>query len=187
MFELLLPLAIFVAEVLVVTLSTLRVIAIARCMKMLAPLLGLVEIAIWLFAIGQIMKNLNDPACYVAFAAGFTLGNYLGLWIEEKLALGHLLVRVITRHDATPLIATLRAANHGVTHFDGDGATGPVHLVFTVIPRKSLAGVLGAVRAFDPRAFYSVEAIKATAAGVFPVQRHEQREPAAPSWLAPAA
>src|ERR1700722_15248699 len=102
----------------VVTLNTLRMIAIARNMKNVAPLLGMVEIAIWLFAIGQIMKNLSDPVCYVAFASGFTLGNYLGLWIEEKLALGHLVVRVITRRDAGPLIATLRASNHGVTHFD---------------------------------------------------------------------
>lgn len=171
--DLLLPLAIFVAEVCVVTLSTLRTIAIARGMKRMAPLLGLVEISIWLFAIGQVMQNLNDPLCYIAFAAGFTLGNFLGLWFEEMLALGHLVVHVITRRDARILIDALRASNHGVTHFDGHGATGPVQMVFTVIPRKDLAVVLQAIRAFDPRAFYSIDAIQKTAAGIFPLQRHE--------------
>jgi uncharacterized protein YebE (UPF0316 family) len=194
--DLLLPVAIFVAEVLVVTLNTLRVIAISRNMKVVAPLLGLVEIAVWLFAIGQIMKNLNDPVCYIAFAGGFTLGNYLGLWIEEKLALGHLVVRVITRRDAQPLIATLRASNHGVTHFNGHGATGPVQLVFTVIRRKMLPEVLRAIHAFDPRAFHSVDAIQATASGIFPLQRSRSRLPEyqllaqeepIQAWLAPTS
>jgi uncharacterized protein YebE (UPF0316 family) len=173
--QVLLPVAIFVAEVLVVSLNTLRVIAISRNMKRLAPLLGIGEISVWLFAIGQIMKNLNDPICYVAFAGGFTLGNYLGLWIEEKLALGTLVVQVITRRDVAPLLSTLRASNHGVTHFEGQGATGPVQLVFTVIQRKALPAVVQVIRQFDPRAFYYVDAVQKTAAGIFPLQRHEPR------------
>src|SRR6476660_5827736 len=90
-----LPLLIFVAEMFVVTLGTMRVISIARGMKLLAPMLGLLEIVIWLFAIGQIMKNLDDVSCYIAFAAGFTVGNFLGIVLETKLAMGNVLVRII--------------------------------------------------------------------------------------------
>ena len=99
----LLPLLIFVAEMCVVTVSTVRIIAVSRGLKALAAVLGFFEITLWLFAIGQIMSNLSDPACYIAFAAGFTLGNYLGITLEEKMALGSLVVRIITRHDATAL------------------------------------------------------------------------------------
>lgn len=173
----LLPLAIFLAEMMVVTLGTLRVVAISRGSKVLAAMLGLVEISIWLFAIGQIMQNLNNPLCYLAFAAGFTLGNYLGLWIEEKLALGHLIVRVITRRDAIPLLSMLRAGNHGVTHFDGHGATGPVHLIFTVIARKMLPDVIRIIKEFDPKAFYSIDGVQKAAAGIFPLQRAQARMP----------
>ncbi len=167
-----LPLLIFVAEVIVVTLSTLRVISISRGWKVLASMLGLVEISIWLVAIGQVMQNLSNPFCFIAFAAGFTMGNYLGLWVEEQLALGYLLIRVITRRDAEPLLAALRTSNHGVTHFNGDGATGPVHLVFTVIPRRRLDDVVRTIEEFDSRAFYSVDTVEKTTAGIYPMQRH---------------
>ncbi len=166
-----LPLSIFVAEVCVVTLSTVRIIFVSRGRKLLAPLLGFFEIAIWLFAIGQIMKNLSDVGCYLAFAAGFTLGNFLGILLEGRLALGTLVVRIITPRDVARLSESLRTAGYGVTSLEGRGGTGPVHVVFTVVPRKELANVTAIVRAFDPEAFYSVDDIQAAARGVFPVPR----------------
>src|ERR1051326_1684178 len=98
--DLLLPLVVFCAELCVVTLSTLRTIFIARGMKFLAPLCGFFEITLWLFAISQVMKNLQDPACFLAFAGGFTLGNFFGIRIEQWLALGTVVVRTITNRDA---------------------------------------------------------------------------------------
>ena len=87
---LLLPVIIFLAEVVVVTLATLRIIFIARGNKVLPTLLlGFFEILIWLFAISQVMQNIGDSLCFIAFALGFTLGNFLGIVIENKLALGH--------------------------------------------------------------------------------------------------
>src|SRR6516164_4348286 len=122
----LLPLLIFLAEMSVVTLGTMRVIFIARGMKVLAPVLGFFEIVIWLFAIGQIMQNLNNIGCYLGFAAGFTIGNFCGVYIEKKLAIGTVVVRAITTRDAGELIVRLRAANYGVTSIDAQGASGPV-------------------------------------------------------------
>src|SRR5207302_8078013 len=84
----LLPLLVFVAELCGVTLATMRTIFVSRGMKALAPLLGFFEVSIWLFAIGQIMRNLADPGCYLGFAGGFTLGNYLGVVLGKRLAIG---------------------------------------------------------------------------------------------------
>jgi len=68
----LVPLAVlvFFAELCVVTLATLRIIFISRGKRLLAPLVGFFEVTIWLFAIGQVMRNLTDPLCYLGFAAG---------------------------------------------------------------------------------------------------------------------
>src|SRR5437763_16980570 len=98
-----LPLVIFVAEVCVVTVSTLRIIAIARGQTVLAPVLGFFEVTTWLFAIGEVMPNLDNIACALGFALGSTPGNFLGLLIETKLALGTGVVRIITHRDATAL------------------------------------------------------------------------------------
>jgi uncharacterized protein YebE (UPF0316 family) len=164
----LMPLLIFAAEVCVVTLCTVRIIALSRGMKALASLLGFFEISIWLFAIGQIMQNLSDLSCYLAFAGGFTLGNYLGVLIDAKLALGSLVVRIITHKEASPLIDGLKAADYGVTSISARGATGPVQVVLTVIRRREMGRVRAIIEAFDPRAFYSVDQLQSTAQGVAP-------------------
>src|SRR4051812_12393994 len=160
----------------VVTLSTLRTIFIARGMKYLAPVLGFFEVSIWLFAIGSVMKNLADVRCALAFASGFTLGNFLGMLIEQSLALGTVVVRTITPRDPTPLVDALRAANYGVTCLPGQGATGPVQVVFTIVPRRELADVVALLRRFDPDMFYTVDSLQTAQAGVAP-----RREPA-PLW-----
>jgi len=166
-----LPLYIFLAEVCVVTLSTMRTIFVARGMKILAPLLGMFEVSIWLFAIGEVMKHLNDWHCSAAFAGGFTLGNFLGILLEEKLAIGSVGVHMITHRDASQLIEALRAADYGVTRIEAEGATGPVHVVYTVIKRKELERVLTIARRFHPNMFYSVDDLHSAAAGVAPLAR----------------
>jgi uncharacterized protein YebE (UPF0316 family) len=176
-----LPFLVFLAELCVVTLSTLRIIFIARGMKFLAPLLGFFEITIWLFAIGQVMRNLSDVGCFLGFAAGFTLGNFLGVLIEQRLALGNAVVRTVTHRDATDLVESLRAAHFGVTCFDAQGATGPVKMVFTVVRRKEIDRVLGLVRRFDPQAFYAVDEIQEAGPGIFPRKKPARRVVEAPS------
>jgi uncharacterized protein YebE (UPF0316 family) len=166
-----LPLFIFFAEMCVVTLCTLRTIFISRGMKTLAPLLGFFEVLTWLFAIGEVMKNLGDFRCSLAFAGGFTLGTFLGILIEQALALGSALVRVITHRDAEPLVAQLRAAHYGVTCLPGQGSTGPVRMIFTVVPRRELARVIGILERFDPGVFYSVDTLQSAASGVAPAPR----------------
>lgn len=166
-----LPLFIFVAEACVVTISTMRTIFVARGMKYLAPLLGMFEVSIWLFAIGEVMKHLNDWHCSAAFAGGFTLGNFLGILLEEKLAMGSLGVHMITHRDAGPLIEALRSADYRVTAIEAEGSTGPVHVVYTVVRRKDLERVLGIARRFHPNVFYSVDDLHSAAAGGTPLGR----------------
>lgn len=163
-----LPVFIFLAELIVVTVSTVRIIFVSRGRKYLAPLLGFFEVTIWLFAIGQIMQNLSDIGCYLAFAGGFTVGNFLGVIIEQKLAIGHLVVRLITPKNASLLIESFQRAGYGVTSMDGMGTAGPVQIVFTVVQRKELANVVALMKQFDARAFYSVDELQTAAQGVFP-------------------
>ncbi len=162
---------VFFAELCVVTLSTVRIICLGRGQKVLASAIGFFEVSIWLFAIGQIMQNLSNVGCYLGFAGGFTAGNYLGVLVEQRLALGTLVVRIITPREAGVLIERLRAGHYGVTCLEGQGATGPVTVVLTVIPRKELAGVVAIIKGFDPRCFYSVDDLQTAEAGVFPQGR----------------
>ena len=149
----LVPLFIFAAEVCVVTISTMRTIFVARGMKVLAPVLGFFEVSIWLFAIAEVMKNLSDWTCSAAFAGGFTLGNYLGICLEEKLAMGSVVVRIITCKDAAELVENLRAAGFGVTCLDGRGSRGPVQVLLTVVRRQGAGASAGPRATIRPGSF----------------------------------
>jgi len=166
--ETILPFLVFLAETCVLTFATLRTIVVARGKKVPAAILGFFEVSIWLFAIGQVMQNLGNPLCAMSFAAGFSLGNYLGVLIEQRLALGNLKVQITTNRNASELIEALRTAGFGVTKVDGQGATGPVQIVMTVVQRKDLDRVATIIRTFDSNAFYSVHDLQSAAEGVFP-------------------
>jgi len=166
-----LPSLIFIARVVDVSMGTVRVIFVSRGLKYLAPIVGFFEILIWLLAIGQIMKNLSNPVCYVAYAGGFAMGNYVGIRIAEKLSLGVVLIRVVSKKDALPLVECLKSESYGVTSVDGHGTSGEVKVVFTIVPRRELQGVVDLIKQFNPQAFYSVEEVGFVEKGVFPLKK----------------
>jgi uncharacterized protein YebE (UPF0316 family) len=166
----LLPLLIFIARICDVSLGTIRVIFVSRGYRYLAPFLGFFEISIWLLAISQVMRDLNDPSIYIAYAAGFAAGTYVGITLEEKLSLGTVLVRVVTGRDSKNLIEALAAADYGITTHAAEGAQGPVTIVFTVVKRQDLPHVVGIIKEFNPHAFYSVEDVRHASEGVFPAR-----------------
>jgi len=163
-----LPVLIFCARICDVTMGTIRVIFISKGIRRLAPFIGFFEVIIWLLAIGQVMNNLTNVVSYIAYGAGFATGTYIGMYIEEKISLGMTSVRIITKEDPQELMQYLRSHNYGVTSVEGEGASGRVKMVFTIIRRQDLAGVVGIIKEFHPHAFYSVEEVKSVTEGVFP-------------------
>jgi uncharacterized protein YebE (UPF0316 family) len=166
-----LPVLIFLARITDVSLGTVRLIFVSRGFKYLAPVAGFFEVLIWILIIGQIMQNLTNPVCYIAYAGGFATGNFVGLLIAEKLSLGVVLIRVITPRPAHDLIVQLRQGRYGVTAIDGQGANGPVQIVFTIVRRREVGAVIELVKTFNPHAFYSIEEVDSVERGVFPVQK----------------
>ena len=162
------PFMIFCARVCDMSLDTIRVIFMSKGIKYLPAVIGFFEVIIWLVAIGQVMNNLTNVVCYIAYGAGFATGTIVGMAIEEKLSLGLTSVRIITKEDPADLMQYLRTHDYGVTSIDGEGATGKVKMVFTIIKRQDLSHVISIIKQFNPTAFYSIEEVKSVAEGVFP-------------------
>ncbi|MCJ8164554.1 DUF2179 domain-containing protein [Pontibacter sp. E15-1] len=154
------PSLIFLARICDVTLGTLRIVYISKGDKTVAPMLGFVEVLIWLIAITQVMENLGNVASYLAWAGGFATGNFLGLRIEQKLALGQVVVRVITVEPAGKLIEELKKSGYRLTFVDAHGTRGKVNLLFMVVKRRKLDAVVSIIRSFNPHAFYSIEDVR---------------------------
>lgn len=164
-----LPLLIFCARICDVTIGTVRLLLLSRGRKFLVPVLGFVEVMIWLLAVRQVLHNMDNWVTYVAFAGGFATGNFVGMVIEEKLAVGLEVIRVITKKDAGELFAYLKEKGYGVTCVDAQGSMGKVNIIFTIVDRRQHDKVIAIIKKFNPKAFYSVEDVKAVSeGGVFP-------------------
>ena len=168
---LILPLFIFVARVTDVTLQTLRIIFVSRGLKYIAPLVGFFEVLIWLLAIQQIIINLHNPLCMLAYAAGFATGNFVGLTIEHRLALGSVVVRLITTRDTSRLREVLNSRGFGVTSIQASGAKGPVEILYIVVRRENIPELIPLIMKYHPRAFYTIEDVARVSEGIFPEKR----------------
>ena len=177
------PLLIFLARIVDVSLQTIRIVSISRGVRWLAPLVGFFEVLIWLLAIGQIIKQVSHPVAYIAYAAGFAAGTAIGQSIERRLSLGMVLVRVITPSSSQGLRRRLHELDFGFTHVPARGAEGPVELVFTVIRRQHLQQVQDLVRETLPDAFYSVEEVAGASERVYPAPLRPRRDPFFPFRL----
>jgi uncharacterized protein YebE (UPF0316 family) len=166
-----LPLLIFFCRICDVSLGTIRVIFIAKGLKYIAPAIGFFEVIIWLLAIGQVMNNITNVACYIAYGGGFAAGTLLGMTVEERLSLGTVVVRVISNEDVTGLVSYLRERSFGVTIADGEGSKGKVKIILSIIKRQDQEEVIGGIQRYLPKAFYSVEELRSVADGVFPEKK----------------
>jgi uncharacterized protein YebE (UPF0316 family) len=169
------PLLIFGARILDVSLGTLRVALITRDMRWPSAVVGFAESLIWLLVISNILRHLSLPIYYLAYAAGFGAGNYVGITIERRLALGSAVLRVITTRPIDELLDALRAEGLGATVIPAQGMTGPVQIVQTVLPRRLLEPVLDRVEASQPKAFFTIEPVARVDQGVFPSGRRRGR------------
>lgn len=169
------PLLICLARICDVTIGTIRIMYVARGIKVLSAVLGFFEVIIWLFAIGQIISNLTNVVNYFAYALGYAMGNYIGITIEGRLSVGVLMLRIITRQSADKLIDALKAAGFGITTIDGKGIYGPVEVIFTVINRKDLDGIVRLIQNHNPQAIYSVQDVRAVSTAPFPHPDGDER------------
>lgn len=156
----LMPLLIFVARIGDVSINTLRIMFMMNGKKNIVPILGFFEAMIWLLAIGQIFQNVDNPLSYIAYAGGFATGTYVGMTLEEKLAIGRVLVRVITPEPHPELLEFMKMRNYRFTNVGGEGRFGKVNLLFTVMKRDTLPEFIAKVKEVDEKAFYTIESVK---------------------------
>jgi uncharacterized protein YebE (UPF0316 family) len=169
---LILPLLIFLARICDVSISTIRIIYMLGGRRYASTILGFFECFIWLMAIRQIFQHLDNWVCYVAYPAGFASGIFVGMLIEEKIAYGKVIVRIITRKDVLPFIQFLNQQNFRYTKVDAEGPDGHENLIFTVLQRERLDELLKKLKEILPTAFYTIEKVKAAAeSGALPEEQ----------------
>ena len=170
---LLLPLLIFLARVADVSLGTMRLVYLSKGYKRITSTVAFFEVLIWIIAIGQIIQNLSNPICYIAYAAGFAAGNFIGMHLTEKMSLGIVLIRILSRTNTEPMIKTLKENEFGLTTVDANGAYGPIKVIFTIVQRSRAKTAIKIIKDHNPNAFYTIDEVDVTERGFFPKQKRK--------------
>lgn len=157
----LMALAIFLARVADVSLGTVRTIVVFRGYKFLAAAIGFCEILLWVMASAQVLTNLDAWYLAVAYAGGFAAGNYVGIWLESKLAMGDELVRAISYAKGGHLARTLREYGFDAIEMHADrGPDEPLEVVIVVCSRRRMPRLIGLIHDADPQAIYTINDVK---------------------------
>lgn len=158
---LILPLLIFIARICDVSINTVRIIYMLGGRRFTATLLGFFEAFIWLMAIRQIFAHLDNWMCYVAYPAGFAGGIFIGMLIEERIAYGKVVIRIITRKDTTEFLNMLKLEKTRYTRVKSFGPEGDEDVIFCVLDREKVENLISGLKKTVPTAFYTIEGVKA--------------------------
>ena len=161
-----LPFLIFLSRIADQSIGTMRLIFLSKGYRYIAPMLGFFEVIIWLIAVSQIMKHLDNALCYVAYGAGFAMGNFIGMTLEERISIGTVLIRIIPSMHTEELIAALRKKDFGLTTVEAQGSRGEVKIFISIINRKDLKEYISTINNINPNAFYTIEDVKTVNQGI---------------------
>lgn len=166
------PLIIFFMRIGDVSLATVRMLLIMRNARFWAPAIGFFEVLIWLLAAGTAIQHLDSSWHILGYAGGFAAGNWVGFLLEERLAFGFASLQIFAPARGAELAEAIRTFGHGVTVLRGEGRTGPVDVLVSIVKRRDLPSVSALVDDLAPESFVSVEEPTAIQRGwMFPKRR----------------
>ncbi|MFA6597212.1 MAG: DUF5698 domain-containing protein [Ignavibacteriaceae bacterium] len=151
------PIIIMLMRICDVTIGTFRTILVVQGRRYLAGLAGFFEVLIWVFAIRIIFQHLDNIGNLFGYAVGFSIGNVLGITLEQKVGLGFLQLTIISKYYTEQLVHALRRAKIGVTIIPGEGGTGGVSIIICLVPRKLRKQTILLIESIDNEAFITVQ------------------------------
>lgn len=164
----LLYLIIFCAKIVEVSISTVRLVLINKGERVKGAILGFVEIMIWLVVVSSVLTNIaEDPIKVLIYAAAFSLGNFIGVTIESKIAVGLASIQVVVNQkDGELLAGALRDQEYGVTIIEGKGKDESVKsLLFIQLKRKKIPEAVKVIKQNNPNAYITINDIKSMLGG----------------------
>lgn len=139
------------------SLDTVRFLMTIRGRNGVAWVLGFLETTIWVLTLSAVISQLNNILYVIAYSAGFATGNWVGVLIEGRLALGHMFLRIISPKKGRAIATKLRKAGYGVTEIPARGKDGTVSILNVSVRRRDVKRVHKLAQKVDSKAFISSE------------------------------
>ncbi|WP_019120394.1 DUF2179 domain-containing protein [Brevibacillus massiliensis] len=139
-------------QILYVALNSLRVVLMIKGRRYLASFISTAEIFVYIMGLAIVLKNLDSWIGVIIYSASYGIGILLGMYLEQKIALGHIALQVITENEHE-IWSRIRAKGYGVTTWTGQGVTGVRTVSVILAPRKEYQDLTSTIREVDPKAF----------------------------------
>lgn len=173
----LLPALIFLARLADVTVATVKLMFVVNNARKMAAILGFFEALITIMALSRIIQDANNLPAFIMYAAGFSAGTYVGMWIESKMAYGSVLVRIISKDMPEELFQYLAENKYSFSLVDAYDQSGNTRVLFTVCKRSKAGALLAHLEQVAPQALYTVEGVKQASHELLPKPQTASRIP----------
>jgi len=154
-----------------VSLGTLRMLMLVRGRRLPAAAIGFFEAFIYVNALGRVLNQLDRWEYVLVYALGFAAGNFLGIFLEERMALGYAGVQIIVQSESDSLTQYLRDNGFGVTVSEGWGKNGPKDILTVIVPRRQMSRLMAMVNSHDSNSFSIVMDARKTMGGYYQRQK----------------
>ncbi|MBW8010785.1 MAG: DUF2179 domain-containing protein [Chloroflexi bacterium] len=142
------------------SLDTVRIMMVLRGRKWSAWIFGFIQTMIYVAVLTSVIKDLTNFLNLIAYAGGYATGNVVGMWFEERLAIGHINMRIISPNLGTAIAERLRNNGYAVTETPARGKDGAVTLLNVSIYRRQVSKIMSLVQETDPEAFITSEDVR---------------------------
>lgn len=150
------------------TLGTMRIIAVNRGLKKIAPLIGFFEVMTWIVVVRQVIVEMNNPLWFIAYGLGFAAGNYVGITLSEKMSMTNVIIRIMTQQDSTKLVKNLEKEGYNITITKTQYKNHEGSMLYTNIHSSELEETIKIIKKHNPNAVYSVEDVRQVSNELFP-------------------
>ncbi|MCC7165121.1 MAG: DUF2179 domain-containing protein [Anaerolineae bacterium] len=160
-------LLIFVLRVTDMSLDTLRLLFVMRGRKLAAAAIGATQAGVFIVAVAGVLARPLNAFTVAGYALGFGVGIFLGMVVEERLAIGYMMFRVYSPEHGKQIAEALRAAGHASTEFLAQGRSGEMMVVTCAVMRKDANDVRKIILDVDRDAFITMDEVRPLQRGYF--------------------
>lgn len=153
---------IFLAKMVEVSLGTVRNVLINRGEKLSGAIIGFFEVLIWIIVVSNVLQTISqDPFKVLVYCVAYSCGNYLGVMLENKLAIGTACIQAVIDEDKKDELCTaLRERGFGVTIIEGHGMERVVDVLMIFLKRKCVPEAIELIRQYCPNAVITVNDVR---------------------------
>jgi len=153
-------LLIFFARIADVVFGTLKTIAVVKGWHYRASLFGFGEVVVWLLASAAVLTNISTiPLLGVPYCLGYVSGIWVGIRIEQYIASGDSVIRVLTVK-GDQVTQAMRTEGCLVSCFEGKNRKGSISLLYIDTKRKDSDSIIQEVENIDGNAFCTVDDVR---------------------------